>query len=85
MNRITRLTSSVTQIRMAFSQIAKTTSKAPSRREYLQFSKNKLVDFGELPHGQIPDALKSSRPSTIDKLPNGVRIVSEYWIGNEAA
>ncbi len=70
---------------MAFSEIAKTTSKAPSRREYLQFSKSRLIDFGELPHGQIPDALKTSRPSTLDKLQNGVRIVSEYWIGNQAA
>lgn len=32
------------------------------KRDYLQFSKNRLTDFGELPFGEIPDALKVSRP-----------------------
>jgi len=32
------------------------------RGERLQFSKAKLTDFGDLPLGQIPDALKYDRP-----------------------
>jgi hypothetical protein len=46
-----------------FSEVAKTTSRAPARRERLQFSKHRLTDFGELPHGEIPEALRAVRPS----------------------
>ena len=34
-----------------FSQVAKSSSRAPAQRDNLQFSKRRLVDFGELPHG----------------------------------
>jgi hypothetical protein len=51
------------------------------RGHELQFSKRRLTDFGELPHGEIPDALKVSRPSGFTKLPNGVKVASESWVG----
>lgn len=46
MNRVARSVSKTITLRAAFSQISKAQSTAPSKREYLQFSKNKLVDFG---------------------------------------
>jgi processing peptidase subunit beta len=36
----------------------------------LQFSKSALVDFGELPAGEIPEALKYDRPSGIKYILN---------------
>lgn len=46
MNRVTRSLSSVLKLRACFSQIAKANNQAPSKREYLQFSKRRLIDFG---------------------------------------
>jgi hypothetical protein len=69
----------------SFSELTKSKTSAPSKREYLQFSKKRLVDFGELPFGEIPDALKYRRPSSLKKLPNGVRVASQYWPGHGAA
>ena len=33
-----------------------------ARSDKLQFSKHRLVDFGELPQGEIPEALQFDRP-----------------------
>lgn len=33
-----------------------------ARRERLQFSKDRLTEFGELPIGEIPEALRYDRP-----------------------
>ena len=41
---------------------AQNVAKDIVRNEKLQFSKHRLVDFGELPLGEIPDALKYDRP-----------------------
>lgn len=68
-----------------FSQVAKSSSRTPAQRDNLQFSKRRLVDFGELPYGEIPDALQYSRPTTFDTLPNGVSVVTEQWTGHQAA
>ncbi len=46
MNRVSRSVSQVLKLRAAFSQISKAQNQSPSRREYLQFSKKRLVDFG---------------------------------------
>lgn len=51
-----------------FSEVARSQGRAPAQRDSLQFSKRRLVDFGELPHGEIPNALQFSRPTTMDKL-----------------
>lgn len=53
-----------------FSQVTKAANTAPARRDKLQFSKHRLVDFGELPHGEIPEALRAVRPSQTQKLSN---------------
>ena len=42
-----------------------------------QFSKAKLVNFGELEDGEIPEALKYSRPCKIQALTNGLRVATE--------
>jgi processing peptidase subunit beta len=42
-----------------------------------QFSKAKLVNFGELEDGEIPEALKYSRPCKIQTLTNGLRVATE--------
>lgn len=65
----------------SFSSIIEQPKYSVGERSYeLQFSKKKLTDFGELPTGEIPDALKVSRPSSFTKLPNGVKVCSEKWL-----
>jgi len=46
MNRVSRSVIQTLRLRAAFSQISKAQTQSPSRREYLQFSKKRLVDFG---------------------------------------
>lgn len=41
---------------------AQNTDRAVSRSQRLQFSKEKLTEFGDLPLGEIPEALKYNRP-----------------------
>jgi len=50
-----------------------------SRHSKLQFSKEKLTEFGELPCGQIPDALRYDRASSVTKLDNGIRVATEAY------
>jgi len=38
------------------------TGAGVARRDRLQFSKERLTDFGDLPAGEIPEALKFDRP-----------------------
>lgn len=54
-------------------------------RESLQFSKNKLTDFGELPQGEIPNALQYDFKSQLTKLDNGMRVVTEEADSNMAS
>ena len=42
-----------------------------------QFSKAKLVNFGELEDGEIPEALKYSRPCQVASLGNGLKVATE--------
>lgn len=85
MNKLARTARLMRAIRFGFSEVTKPNVSAPARREYLQFSKKRLVDFGELPHGEIPEALKSVRPTSFEKLSNEVRVVSETWVGGQPA
>jgi hypothetical protein len=85
MNKVTRTARLISALRFGFSQVTKPNVSAPARREYLQFSKKHLVDFGELPHGEIPEALKAVRPTSFEKLGNEVRVVSETWVGGQPA
>jgi hypothetical protein len=63
------------------SEIERTTSRGVAKRDYLQFSKSRLTEFGELPHGAIPDALKVTRPVGYKILSNGVKVCTESWAG----
>ena len=83
MNKVTRTLKLLSTLRAGFSQVTTPNVTAPARRERLQFSKHRLVDFGELPHGEIPDALRAVRPSSFHKLGNEVRVVSESWVGGQ--
>ena len=38
-----------------------------------------MVDFGELPRGEIPDALKFDRSGDLSQLDNGVRVATEQF------
>lgn len=62
------------------SEIEKASVDGVVRREFLQFSKSRLTDFGELPFGEIPDALKYSRPLGYQSLSNGVKVCTESWV-----
>ena len=46
MNRVSRSFLNGLKLRATFSQLSKAKNQTPSRREYLQFSKSRLVDFG---------------------------------------
>lgn len=54
-------------------------SQTVTRRDRLQFSKKRLVDFGELPQGEIPEALQYDHPHSITKLQNGINVATETW------
>ena len=82
---VTKAGRRVLNLRAYFSQVTRSRGQAPAQRDRLQFSKARLVDFGELPHGEIPNALQFSRPTTHNKLSNGVTVVTEQWLGHQAA
>ena len=52
----------------------KSSSSLPQQSDRLQFSKENLRDFGELPTGEIPDALKVSPKFDSFKLENNVKV-----------
>jgi processing peptidase subunit beta len=54
------------------------------KHDKLQFSKHRLTDFGDLPAGQIPEALKYDREHKVATLSNGVRVATEQWSGDLA-
>lgn len=51
----------------------------------LQFSKDILKTNGDIKPGEIPNALKYSRPFEMTTLDNGIRVCTEYWPGGLAA
>lgn len=51
-----------------------------TKSHHLQFSKAPILDnFGELPQGEIPEALKFVRPFEMTTLDNGIRVCTERW------
>jgi predicted Zn-dependent peptidase len=44
-----------------------------------QFSKQRLTNYGELPIGEIPEALKYTRPLETTTISNGIRVCTESW------
>jgi processing peptidase subunit beta len=73
------------QLAACFSQVTRATTSAPARRDHLQFSKHRLVDFGELPHGEIPEALRAIRPAQTTRLSNEVRVGAEVFANGQPA
>mmetsp|Transcript_3727 Transcript_3727/g.6353 ORF Transcript_3727/g.6353 Transcript_3727/m.6353 type:complete len:357 (+) Transcript_3727:34-1104(+) len=67
--------------RMFSSEIKTTTtndSGMTTKDQPMQFSKEPIMsNFGELPHGEIPEPLKYVRPFHITTLSNGIRVCSE--------
>ncbi len=53
----------------------------PSQREAFQFSKDRLVEFGELPIGEVPLELKSQPENIFTRLSNDAQIVTEHYNG----
>ena len=77
-NQLATKSKRLLSLRAFFSQVTENRSqnKRVSVREELQFTKRRLTDFGELPYGQIPTALQYSKPSTYQKLSNGVTVAT---------
>lgn len=51
-----------------------------------QFSKRPVANnHGDLPFGEIPEPLKYVRPTHVTTLPNGIKVVSESFPGQQAA
>lgn len=73
-------------LRRAFSKgaIAKTSSNVPEFHQSVQFSKDRLKDFGELPRGEVPHALNFSPATTHTRLSNGVQVFTEAYGGDFA-
>ena len=61
------------------SEISKKPGEDLTVWDNMQFSKKRLTDFGDLPAGEIPEALKYSRPLFNRTLSNGVKVVAETW------
>lgn len=73
-----------TSSRLFSSQIQKKESSVPTFSESIQFSKNKIKDFGELPRGEIPFALNFSPEHKITKLSNEIKVATEVYSANYA-
>ena len=84
---VTRSIRGAVNLRAFFSQVTETKKRNDkvATRDHLQFSKRRLVDFGELPAGEIPSALQYSKPSSITTLTNGVKVATETYVGHQAA
>ena len=46
LSQVTKTTKNILKIRALFSEVTRSGNQAPRRRESLQFSKARLVDFG---------------------------------------
>ena len=84
-NQVVRKSRAILKNRALFSEVTKSGGRAPAKSDRLQFSKARLVDFGELPYGEIPAALQYSRPTTLEQLSNGVTVATEKWANQQAA
>ena len=58
--------------------------QAPARLVGMQFGKQELVDFGELPRGRIPAQLQQAPEHKLSRLENNVGVVSEVYPGDLA-
>jgi len=63
----------------------KTSGQSPAKLIGMQFGKQELVDFGELPRGKIPAQLQYSPEHKLSKLDNNATVVTEFYQGDHAA
>ena len=66
-------------LKYGFSNLSRRHSDDLTRFDSMQFSKKRLTDFGDLPAGEIPEALKFSKPVFNKTLSNGITAVAETW------
>ena len=62
--------------RFSFSGLSTRRPDDLTRFDHMQFSKRRLTDFGDLPAGEIPEALKYSKPVFQKTLSNGITAVA---------
>ena len=62
----------------------KNAGQAPARLVGMQFGKQELTDFGELPRGQIPAQLRQAPEHKLSRLENNVGVASEVYPGDLA-
>ena len=63
----------------------KSQDRSPVMHQGIQFSKEHLVDFGELPTGEIPSQLKQSPKNQLTQLTNNSRVFTEVYNTNSAS
>jgi processing peptidase subunit beta len=79
-NRITKNTKMLKNLQRRKSAMLQTTgSQTPSLHQGVQFSKERLVDFGELPTGQIPLQLTRSPRHNLTTFKNNSRVCTEVY------
>lgn len=88
LNRVLRKTNSVRNLlKMRFSENLpkrNTESQLSNVQKAFQFRKDDLIDFGELPRGEIPEALKIDPKFDLINLPNSAKIGVEHYNSNHA-
>lgn len=62
----------------------KSSGQTPAKLVGMQFGKQELVDFGELPRGKIPVQLQYAPEHKLSKLENNVSIITENYPGDHA-
>lgn len=62
---------------MNFSTLQKSAGTGVAKNSNLQFSKARLTEFGDLPQGEIPEALNYDLPFSSTQLKNGITVASE--------
>lgn len=63
----------------------KTSAQTPAKLIGLQFGKQELVDFGELPRGKIPSQLQHAPEHKLSRLENNATVITEIYPSEQAA
>jgi hypothetical protein len=64
---------------------AKPLATSPQVFKNTQFNQNMLVDYGDIPLGEIPEPLKYDRPYEITTISNGIKVMTEPSMSEVAA
>lgn len=84
--RVLKQTKLITQLARPQSNNIPQTSQAyaPAKLIGMQFGKQDLVDFGELPRGKIPAQLQYAPEHKLSRLENKVGVITEFYQGEQA-